>query len=50
MTGVPADIYDVKLVDEDGDECEVPDVNIGKGKDTWVISSKELLACQGFGG
>ncbi|MBT9559265.1 MAG: hypothetical protein IV100_24740 [Myxococcales bacterium] len=46
LSKIPCDIYDVKLVDEDGDECVVEDVNVCGGKETWTITSKDLLKCQ----
>jgi hypothetical protein len=46
---VPCDTYDVKLVDEDGDECVVEGVDICASKEGWVITSDELLACEGQG-
>lgn len=46
LKGVPCATYDVKLVDEDGDECEVADVDIC-GDGGWTIESDDLLACQG---
>ena len=46
LTGVPCASYDVKLVDDDGDECEVADVDIC-GDGGWEITSDDLLACQG---
>lgn len=46
LTNIPCDTYDVKLVDEDGDECVVAAVDICGGKGTWTITSKELVACQ----
>ena len=46
LTGVPCGTYDVKLRDEDGDECEVADVDIC-GDGGWTIDSEDLLACQG---
>ncbi len=46
LTEIPCDTYDVKLVDEDGDECVVQAVDICGGKGTWTITSKELVACQ----
>ena len=45
LTGVPCASYDVKLRDEDGDECEVADVDIC-GDGGWTIESDDLLACQ----
>jgi hypothetical protein len=44
---VPCDTYDVKLVDEDGDECVVAGVDICASKEGWVINNDELLACEG---
>jgi len=44
---VPCDTFDVKLVDEDGDECVVEAVDICGSKEGWVISSKDLIACEG---
>jgi hypothetical protein len=43
---IPCDTYDVKLVDEDGDECVVGGVALCAGNDTWVITNEDLLACQ----
>ncbi len=45
LKGVPCATYDVKLVDEDGDECEITDVDIC-GSGGWKIESADLLACQ----
>jgi hypothetical protein len=45
LKGVPCGSYDVKLIDEDGDECEVADVDIC-GSGGWEIESDDLLACQ----
>ena len=45
LHGVDCDRYDVKLVDEDGDVCELRDVKLC-GKETWVIDSDDLLSCQ----
>ncbi len=45
LTGVPCATYDVKLRDEDGDECVVSAVDIC-GNGGWKIESDDLLACQ----
>ena len=45
LKGVPCATYDVKLVDEDGDECEVRSVDVC-GDGGWKIESDDLLACQ----
>jgi hypothetical protein len=48
LTGIPCDSYDVKLVDEDGDECVVPGVDICRGDQGWVIDNDDLLECEGY--
>jgi hypothetical protein len=37
--------YDVKLVDEDGDSCVVPNVDF-RSRTTWTIDNTVLLACE----
>lgn len=46
LTGVPCASYDVRVVDEDGDECILEDVGLCATKDNWVINDKDLLGCQ----
>lgn len=46
LNGIPCDDYDVKLVDEDGDECVVGAVALCGKSDAWVISDDDLLTCQ----
>ncbi|WP_133821926.1 hypothetical protein [Tahibacter aquaticus] len=46
LNGVPCGAYDVRVVDEDGDECILEDVGLCAVKDTWVITDKDLLGCQ----
>lgn len=48
LTDVPCDSYDVKLVDEDGDECIVAEVDICGSDDEWVITDEDLLECEGY--
>ncbi len=48
LHGIPCDVYDVKLVDEDGDECEVAEVELCADEETWVINTKDLLDCEGW--
>lgn len=45
LTGIPCDSYDVRLVDEDDDECIVSEVDICSNGG-WVISNDDLLSCQ----
>lgn len=46
LHGVPCDEYDVKLVDEDGDECVVGGVSLCADSDAWNITDEDLLSCQ----
>ena len=46
LHSIPCDAYDVMLVDEDGDECVVADVDICNGQAGWVISNDDLLECE----
>jgi hypothetical protein len=50
LTDIPCNNYDVKLVDEDGDECVVSDVDICGGNGNWNITDDDLLDCEGYGG
>ncbi|MGE5208560.1 MAG: hypothetical protein ACM3KL_04425 [Alphaproteobacteria bacterium] len=45
LTNVPCDRYDVKVVDEDGDECVIEQVDLCNDKTQWKITDKQLLAC-----
>lgn len=46
LSGIPCDDYDVKLIDEDGDECVVTEVTLCADADAWVINDDDLLDCQ----
>lgn len=46
LHGIPCDDYDVLLIDEDGDECVLEEVDLCGDSEQWVITSKDLLACQ----
>ncbi len=48
LNQIPCDTYDVKLVDEDGDECVVTEVDICGGSDDWVVTDEDLLECEGY--
>jgi hypothetical protein len=49
LSQIPCGNYDVKLVDEDGDECVIGDVDICGGADNWTIGDDDLLDCEGYG-
>jgi hypothetical protein len=46
LTNIDCDDYDIKVVDEDGDECVVEDVNLCGDDTVWKITDKILLACE----
>ncbi len=48
LTNIPCNSYDVKLVDEDGDECVVNNVDICADNHTVNITNERLLNCQAF--
>jgi hypothetical protein len=43
---IPCDSYDIKIVDEDGDECVIGGVDVCADSNTWTVSDDDLLACQ----
>lgn len=45
LTSIEPDKYDMKLVDEDGDECIVKGLKLGTDTET-VINDSNLLECQ----
>ena len=46
LTDIRCDKYDVKLVDEDGDECIVRSVALCGADKIWHLGDKDLLKCQ----
>jgi hypothetical protein len=48
ITSIPCDLYDVKVVDEDGDECIIEQVDLCGNNAYWKITDKDLLACEGY--
>jgi hypothetical protein len=48
INGIPCDKYDIKVVDEDGDECVIENVKLCSDH-YWKITNDELLGCEGYG-
>ena len=48
LTSIPCDEYDIKVVDEDGDECVIEAVSLCRDKSYWKITDKDLLECEGY--
>jgi len=45
---IPCDDYDIKVVDEDGDECVIEEVSLCGDDSYWKITDKALLECEGY--
>jgi len=48
LTNIPCDTYDIKVVDEDGDECVIEEVSLCRDNSYWKITDKDLLECEGY--
>jgi len=46
LAGIECDTYDVKIVDEDSDNCEIKGVPLCTDTETWVIDDSALIGCQ----
>jgi hypothetical protein len=46
LTEVPCDLWDLKIIDEDGDECVLTEVDLCGEEATWNLTNEELLSCQ----
>ena len=49
LTDIPCGEYDVKVVDDDGDACEIENIPMCQDHSVWDLTNKELLGCEGFG-
>jgi hypothetical protein len=48
LTGIACDNYDLKFVDQDGDECTMMGVRLCGDNAVWNITNEELLTCEGY--
>ena len=48
ITNIPCNEYDIKVVDEDGDECVIEAVDLCRDNSYWKITDKDLLECEGY--
>jgi hypothetical protein len=49
LKNIPCGEYDIKIVDDDGDDCIIQGVVMCKDHTHWDITNKELAQCQGWG-
>jgi hypothetical protein len=48
LTDIPCGTWDIKVVDEDGDECILEGEDLCADNAEWKITDDELLTCQGW--
>ncbi len=48
LTDIDCDLYDIQVVDEDGDECVIEQVDLCGDNSYWKITDKDLLECEGY--
>jgi hypothetical protein len=48
LSNIPCDLYDIKVVDEDGDECVIEQADLCRDSSYWKITDKALLECEGY--
>jgi hypothetical protein len=46
LRGIDCDTYDIRIVDEDDDECILTDVDLCLDDAHWRIDDAELIGCQ----
>jgi len=46
LTGVPCETFDIQVIDEDGDECVMEEIDLCANNATWHVTNEELLGCQ----
>jgi hypothetical protein len=46
VSGVACDVYDIRIVDDEGDECVLASVDLCLDNAVWSIDDAELAACQ----
>jgi hypothetical protein len=46
LSGIDCDTYDIRIVDEDDDECVLESVDLCLDEATWKIDDAELIGCQ----
>ena len=48
LNSIPCGLYDVKLVDEDGDACIVTEVPMCRNHTHWEVTNSLLASCEGY--
>lgn len=48
ISGIECNRFDMKIIDQDGDECVLQDVDLCQEDAHWEITDKELISCQNW--
>jgi hypothetical protein len=48
LQNIPCGLYDVKVIDEEGDSCIVTEIPMCRDHTHWEVTNDRLLSCQGF--
>jgi hypothetical protein len=48
LRGIRCGTYHVKLVDDEGDACVIPNVDLCSGTEDWTITQDYLLDCEEY--
>lgn len=48
LAGLDCEEYDLKLIDHEGDECVVEDIDLCLQDASWSLTDRALAACTGF--
>jgi hypothetical protein len=48
LSRINCNLYDIKVIDEDGDECVIEQADLCRDNSYWKITDKSLLACEGY--
>ncbi|MGE0396834.1 MAG: hypothetical protein AB7T06_08965 [Kofleriaceae bacterium] len=46
LSGITCDVYDIRIVDDEGDDCVLASVDLCLDDAVWSIDDAELAACQ----
>lgn len=46
VTGIACNLYDIRILDEDNDECILTDVDLCADDSVWQLDDLDLAACQ----
>jgi hypothetical protein len=48
LNRIPCGLYDIKVVDNDGDACEIREIAMCRDHTHWDMTNESLMRCEGF--